>query len=182
LKLPLFFVAAFSMAMMIGPMNAQTPPASADHPFAAVVAVMRHPRCLNCHRADTPRQANNGRIHRPPVVRGSDGKGASAMRCGNCHQESNNSASRVPGAPHWQLAPREMSWATLTDAEICRAVTNPASNGNRTLDELVAHIEHDPLIHWAWRPGGNRTPAPLSHAEFVALAKAWVSSGGTCPQ
>ena len=45
------------------------------------------------------------------VMRGPDDRGSPAMRCQTCHQTVNTADGRVPGAPHWHLAPCAMGWA-----------------------------------------------------------------------
>jgi hypothetical protein len=61
-------------------------------------------------------------------------------------------------------------------------VTDPARNGRRTPAMLLEHMESEPLVLWAWHPGGNRTPPPLSHEAFVNEMKAWIAAGTPCPQ
>jgi hypothetical protein len=149
--------------------------------FERIAAVLQHPRCLNCHQPYSPLQGEQARRHTPPVVRGDDDKGAPAMRCTSCHRETNNAASGVPGAPHWQLAPAVMDWSALDGAQLCQRVKDPRRNGNRSLQALVAHMEGDALVRWGWNPGGNRAPVPLPHREFVELLKNWVAAGAPCP-
>jgi len=42
-------------------------------------------------------------------------------------------------------------------------------------------VREDELVGWAWAPGGKRTPAPGTQAEFGALMQAWFDSGAVCP-
>src|SRR5882672_3775698 len=50
--------------------------------FTELGKVLTHPRCVNCHPAgDRPHQGEQGRFHQPPVERGADGHGLTAMRC-----------------------------------------------------------------------------------------------------
>src|SRR5437660_9771663 len=106
--------------------------------FAELGKVLTHPRCVNCHPAgDRPRQGEGGRPHQPPVERGPDGHGLAAMRCSSCHQQSNFDPARMPGHPHWQVAPREMAWEGKTLGEICAQIKDPVRNGGRSLEELV---------------------------------------------
>jgi hypothetical protein len=150
--------------------------------FTELGKVLTHPRCVNCHPAgDRPRQGEQGRLHQPPVERGSDGHGLSAMRCSICHQAANFDPARVPGHPEWHLAPREMAWEGKTLAEICAQIKDPARNGGRSLDELVHHIGSDTLVGWAWAPGFGRRPAPGTQKQAGALAEAWVKTGAACP-
>jgi hypothetical protein len=150
--------------------------------FTELGKVLTHPRCLNCHPAgDRPRQGEQSRLHQPPVERGSDDRGLAAMRCLSCHQQANFDPARMPGHPHWQLAPREMAWEGKTLGEICAQIKDPARNGGRSLEELVHHIGSDTLVGWAWAPGYGRRPAPGTQEQAGALAAAWVKTGAVCP-
>lgn len=153
--------------------------------FERMVPVLLHPRCLNCHtRSDFPRQGDDRHRHLMNVARGVADHGADGLQCGTCHQDRNQPASGVPGAPDWHLAPLRMAWEGLTPGELCRAILDPARGGMRP-EKLVAHLNTG-LVRWAWTPGTNapgtpRTTPPLSHEEFVGLARQWVASGSQCP-
>jgi hypothetical protein len=150
--------------------------------FTELGKVLTHPRCVNCHPAgDRPRQGDQSRLHQPPVERGPDGHGLAAMRCSSCHQQANFDPGRMPGHPHWQLAPREMAWEGRTLGEICAQIKDPARNGGRSLEALVQHIGTDTLVGWAWSPGYGRRPAPGTQEQTGALAEAWVKTGAVCP-
>jgi hypothetical protein len=150
--------------------------------FTELGRVLTHPRCMNCHPAgDRPRQGDARRLHEPPVARGPDGHGTETMRCDTCHQKANFDPGRVPGHPLWHLAPREMAWEGKTIAEICAQIKDPARNGGRKPEDLIAHIGKDTLVGWAWAPGYGREPAPGTQDEAGALVEAWVKSGAACP-
>src|SRR6266700_5058107 len=150
--------------------------------FSEAGKVLTHPRCVNCHPAgDRPLQSENGRLHQPPVERGADGFGLAAMRCATCHQKANFEPGRVPGHPHWHLAPREMAWQGKTLAQICAQIKDPARNGGRSLEQLVHHIGTDTLVGWAWASGFGRLPAPGTQKQAGALVEAWVKAGAVCP-
>ncbi len=150
--------------------------------FIELGKVLSHPRCVNCHPAgDRPRQGEQGRLHQPPVERGPDGQGLAAMRCASCHQEANFDPARMPGNPHWQLAPREMAWEGKTLGEICAQIKDRDRNGGRSPEEIAHHIGDDTLVGWAWAPGYGRQSAPGTQSQAGALAQAWVQSGAVCP-
>jgi len=150
--------------------------------FTELGKVLTHPRCVNCHPAgDRPLQGEMGRLHQPPVQRGTDGHGLPAMRCSMCHQQANFDPARVPGHAEWHLAPREMAWERRTLGEICAQLKDPARNGGRSLADLVHHIGEDTLVGWAWMPGYGRQPAPGTQKEAGALVEAWVKTGAVCP-
>src|SRR6202795_4494500 len=150
--------------------------------FTELGKVLTHPRCVNCHPAgDRPHQGDASRLHQPPVARGVDGHGTETMRCSICHQNANFDPGRVPGHPEWHLAPREMAWEGKTVAEICDQIKDPARNGGRKPEHLIAHSGSDTLVGWAWAPGFGRSPAPGTQKEAGALVAAWVKTGAACP-
>jgi hypothetical protein len=150
--------------------------------FVEAGKVIQHPRCLNCHPAtERPTQTDAMRPHEPLVVRGDGGIGAPGLRCITCHHDANFDPAGVPGNPKWALAPPEMAWAGKSLGDICRQIKDPARNGGRSMAELIHHMAEDPLVGWGWHPGGKRTPAPGTQAEFGGLIKAWADSGGYCP-
>ena len=119
--------------------------------FTEAGKVLMHPRCVNCHPAgDEPMQGDKSEKHEPWVQRGADGFGAPGLRCSACHHSANFDPGRVPGAPHWHLAPAEMAWEGLSLGEICEQIKDPARNGDRSLEEIVKHMREDPLVGWAW--------------------------------
>jgi hypothetical protein len=149
--------------------------------WGRVAEVLRHPRCMNCHPSgDVPRQTDDRHPHRMLVMRGVDDRGTAAMRCTTCHQSVNTADGRVPGAPHWHLAPRSMGWEGLSDGELCRSIKDSARNGGRSLPALVQHMTADALVQWAWNPGA-RTAPPLSQFDFHEAVKRWAVTGAACP-
>lgn len=155
--------------------------------FTRIESVLLHPRCLNCHTVTAfPRLGDERRRHDFGIARGPENQGV-GLRCMTCHEDRNNDASGVPGAPHWQLAPLSMGWEGANGATLCRKLQDPARNGDRTLAALVTHLTEDPLVAWAWAPGRRsdgtpRQPAPIPRDEFTAIVQRWVSLGGGCPQ
>lgn len=150
--------------------------------FGEASKVLLHPRCLNCHPADdAPRQGDAAWRHDPPVVRGADDRGVPAMQCATCHQDRNLAHARVPGAPGWHLAPKEMAWMGRSAAEICAQLKDPKRNGGKTLAAVHEHTAKDALVAWGWEPGSGRTKAPGTQAEFAALVGAWIETGAACP-
>lgn len=149
--------------------------------FEEAGQVILHPRCMNCHpRTDSPTQTASMRTHIPAVTRGPDGGGDPMLRCSTCHNDANSAASGVPGNPKWRLAPIEQAWQGKTLGEICQQILDPArSHMNR--EELLHHMAHDELVGWGWHPGGDRTPAPGTQAQFGALIEAWLDTGARCP-
>ena len=161
---------------------------SSDEAFDVMMQVISHKRCVNCHPSgDRPHQGEDSHLHRFEVQRGEEGHGLDALQCNSCHQEENNSFSGVPGAPHWHLAPRSMGWEGLTKVEIAHAMTDPAKNGGRSIQEIEKHLTEDPLVLWVFEPGVNhegiaREKPPVSKEEYIAAVKKWVESGARIPQ
>lgn len=150
--------------------------------FRQVAAVLRHPRCINCHTAtDFPRQGNDHHPHLMNVRRGGDDHGVPAMRCNSCHQDFNQ-LNGVPGAPKWGLAPLAMKWEGLNDHELAEALKDPARNGRRSLEEMAHHMAHDELVGWGWHPGAARDAIPVSREEFVKQLRLWIETGAVSPE
>ena len=153
--------------------------------FRAVASVLTSPRCLNCHiPGDSPLHGDDNHPHAMNVKRGVDGKGSPALRCFACHQTENGKVPHAPpGAADWQLPPPKtpMAWKGLSMGELCRTVKDPAKNGNRSLQDLIPHMDTS-LVLWAWNPGPGRTVPPLSHDEFVSRLKEWIDTGAACPE
>ena len=153
--------------------------------FRAVASVLTSPRCLNCHSSsDGPLQGDDNHPHAMNVRRGVDGKGSAALHCFACHQTENGKALHSPpGAADWQLPPSKtpMAWKSLSTGELCRTLKDPAKNGNRSLQDLIPHMDTS-LVRWAWNPGPGRSRPPLSHDEFVSRLKEWIATGAACPE
>jgi hypothetical protein len=150
--------------------------------FEEAAKVLQHPRCVNCHPAgDRPTQSDHMRPHQPLVVRGKDGRGAPGMTCTTCHGGANFDPARVPGDPHWHLAPASMAWEGKSLGEICVQLKDTRRNGGRDLPAILKHVTTDSLVRWGWNPGPGRTPVPGTNAEFGALLEAWAAAGAHCP-
>jgi len=177
------FLVLFVVALPVAACNrSQATPAADPVLFDPVASVVMHPRCINCHQDDTPRQTDEKIRHQPLVVRGADGHGAPTQPCQTCHQATNTADGFVPGVATWHLAPLSMLWEGLTKGQICAQMKDPARNGGRrTGEEIIEHMKADPLVLWAWSPGVGRPTPPLSHEKFVEALEAWVSAGMPCP-
>ena len=176
------------LVSMLGLSAAQAPAAQRnDAPlFSALVPVLRHPRCLNCHASgDFPRQGDDGHQHAMNVRRGATGLGVTAEKCTTCHQDHNLAGLHMPpGAPGWRLPPAAtpMVWQGRTDGEICRQIKDPKQNGHKSLEQIVDHMTRDKLVAWAWHPGEGRNPIPMSQDEFSVKVKSWAAAGAPCPR
>jgi len=175
-------LATLVLVAAAGCRRSEAAPSPAPSAFDPVASVVTHPRCINCHQDESPRQTDLRFTHRPLVVRGADGHGAPAQRCQTCHQATNTADGFVPGVATWGLAPVSMLWEGKTKTEICAEMKDPGRNGGRrTGEEIIEHMKTDPLVLWAWNPGAGRTTPPLTHDQFVEALEAWVSAGMPCP-
>jgi hypothetical protein len=156
--------------------------AVARRAFLDVHRVLLSPRCRNCHPAgDAPLQRDAGIAHAQNISRASVRNG---LPCAACHRTRNGDrAGWPPGAPNWQLPPREtpMVFEGRSPAELCAQLKDPRQTHGRDLEALLEHVAHDPLVKWGWAPGAGRTLPPLSHADFVAAMQSWIANGAACP-
>jgi mono/diheme cytochrome c family protein len=160
--------------------------AASREAFLDAYAVFLHPRCVNCHpKGDVPLVGEESLPHPQEVVRGPDGLGLYAMKCGSCHQLANVPGEHMPpGTPNWHLPPPEtpMVFEGRTPRELALQLKDKARNGGKTLEEILDHVEKDNLVVWAWEPGEGRSKPPLAHAEFVARMREWVRNGAVVPE
>ena len=150
--------------------------------FNEAYRVFMHPRCLNCHPAgDTPFQGDAGLLHTQGVKRGPDGKGLYAMKCKNCHQDTNIPGEHMPpGHPNWHLPPahRKMVFEGKSPRQLAMSFKDPKFTGFKTMAQFIEHVEKDPLVMHSFTYG---TRPPLSHEEFAAKVKEWVEKGAVLP-
>jgi hypothetical protein len=150
--------------------------------FLEASRVLLHPRCSNCHPdGDTPLQGMQMTPHLPIVTRGPDDHGVVGMQCMGCHQDRNLEQARIPGAPEWHVAPREMAWVGKSPRHICEQMKDATRNGGRSLAQIIEHNAHDKLVGWGWAPGHDREPAPGTQEQFGAIIAAWADTGAECP-
>jgi mono/diheme cytochrome c family protein len=154
--------------------------------FRDVYKVLMHPRCMNCHPSgDFPLQSDDSHPHVQNVKRGADGKGKYALKCANCHQDTNLPGEHMPpGNPTWQLPRKEMPlvFQGKSPRELAEQLKDPMRNGGKTLEQLVEHVTHDKLVLWGWEPGDGRTKPPLGHDEFAKKFREWVVKGAASPK
>lgn len=177
-----------AIAVAFASLGAGEPSASPEagkRAFLEVARVLQSPRCMNCHpMGDAPLQTDASRPHAMNITRTSTESG---LACATCHRDRNSEALGVPGgppgAPHWGLPPKEtpMVFQGLSPSALCAQLKDPLRNGHRSMDQLVEHVSHDPLVLWGWNPGGKRTLPPMDHASFANAFKTWAASGGACP-
>ncbi len=170
---------------------------SSARAFSHVYRVLQHPRCKNCHPVgDRPLHGNDSHPHSFGVQRGADGRGLPDQRCARCHQDRNQpGVHKPPGAPQparlklpagttrWQLPHPKLplTFEGRSPAQLCRQLLNAATNGGLSPEALIEHVEHDPLVLWAWDPGSGRTTPPGTHQEFADAVRVWIENGPACP-
>jgi hypothetical protein len=160
--------------------------AGARAAFVDVYKVLMHPRCMNCHPSgDAPLQGDDSHVHVQNVKRGEDGKGKYALKCANCHQDTNLAGENMPpGNPTWHLPRRDLPlvFQGRSMRELADQLKDPRRNGGKTLEQLLEHVTHDKLVLWGWEPGDGRTKPPLSHDEFAKRFREWVEKGAASPE
>ena len=184
------FVGAATLVVRTGPAAgaraAEKDDAGARAAFLDVYKVLMHPRCMNCHPSgDVPLQGDDSHLHLQNVKRGVDGKGKYALKCANCHQDTNLiGANLPPGNPTWHLPTKKMPlvFQGKSPRELADQLKDPRRNGGKALDQLVEHVTHDKLVLWAWERGNGRTKPPLSHDEFAKKFREWVEKGAASPK
>ncbi len=160
----------------------------AERAFETVRAVLQHPRCLNCHPAgDAPLQLDAGVVHAQNILRGKYGLGVPGLPCSSCHGATNLPDSygtqMPPGAPNWHMPPpsTKMVFEGVSASALAAQLRDPRATGGKSFDQLVEHVEHDPLVLWGWNPGAGRAPVPIPHRDFVEAFRIWVRAGAPLP-
>lgn len=157
--------------------------------------IASHPRCANCHvGADnlpmwSGPSYGKARRHGMNINAGPSRIGAETLACSTCHTTLTKPDPRANAIPHappkvamsWQLAPVEAAWFGKSSAYICRQLKDPERNGDRSIRDIAAHLDHDLILHWAWQPGGNRQPAPYSLQDAMDFLMKWAAAGTPCP-
>jgi len=155
----------------------------------------RHPHYFGVLRGDTIRfrTAEKTGFVRPGI-------GTHFERCTFCHGSANDPVTGIPGTtnpdlnpgkPFWLMAPASMAWESapgvpLSGSQLCASPKNKKLNGKRDPNDLLMHMEHEPLVLWAFNPGVHpngeaRTTPPLNHAELIEAFKQWIAEGTPCP-
>lgn len=164
--------------------------------WSRIYEVASHPRCANCHTGPSDRPIWSGpsygvtRPHGMNIRAGESRIGAEYLLCSTCHTTKNDDWENANETPHaaprvameWQLAPIEADWFGRSSIEICTQLRDPEKNGDRDALALAEHLDHDLILHWAWKPGGGREPAPYSLQEHVDDILIWGAAGYPCPK
>ncbi|MCY4335619.1 MAG: hypothetical protein OXC60_13250 [Litoreibacter sp.] len=164
--------------------------------WSRIYEVASHPRCANCHTGASDRPMWSGpsygvtRSHGMNIRAGESRIGAEHLLCSTCHTTKDEDWDNANAMPHaaprvamsWQLAPVEADWFGRSSIEICEQLRDPDRNGERDMQALAEHLDHDLILHWAWKPGGGREPAPYSLQEHVNDILIWGTAGFPCPE
>jgi hypothetical protein len=141
--------------------------------FMALLPVLQHPRCANCHgRVDVTDPALGWFSHPGgwfPVV---NDELPGGDQCLGCHTDADGKWRQpAPDSP--------ARWGLGTPAQICQALRG----GPRTPAELVEHLRTDELVIQGFigtaagaRPMAD--PPPLSQTQFVKGVVAWEKAIG----
>ena len=162
---------------------------NSEESFDLMMQVLTHQRCVNCHPSgDKPRKGDDSHITRSlGIARGEDGHGLKGISCNACHTDENNDYSGVPGAPHWALAPKNMTWEGKTRVEIANQMMDKTRNGGRSHQDIMKHLTEHELVLWAWDPGVDaegtpREKPPVDKETYIAAVKAWIAGGAIVPE
>ncbi|MGH7510874.1 MAG: hypothetical protein ACREMZ_15585 [Gemmatimonadales bacterium] len=165
----------------------------ASKAFSAMTPTFRHPRCANCHGGVDPFSQSGGHLggEMPVFTTMDEGTGfetedqeRTLAQCQECH-------GALPG---WKQPAPQLAFVNKSDTELCVQMKRMIFPAN----EFLRHIEHDVgsvnFIAEAFR--GTRglnemgrdifaaeaerpfrpEPPPISHAAFLAQARAWVDA------
>ncbi|PSL31567.1 hypothetical protein [Dyadobacter jiangsuensis] len=153
--------------------------------FETVYKTLMSPRCMNCHPAgDVPLQGDDSHLHAMGPKRGVDGKGVFAMKCANCHQDTNTPGLHTPPGNHdWHLPPAAMRmvFQGKSPHELAKQLVDKKQNGNKDMKKLIEHAD-DGLVLAGWNPGEGRKLPPVSHAEFKKAWITWIQKGAYAPK
>lgn len=164
--------------------------------WGRIYEVASHPRCSNCHVGESDRPMWSGpsygkpRVHGMNIRAGESRIGAEYLTCNTCHTTKSDDWDNANDMPHsaprvamdWALAPVEANWFGQSSETICAQLRDPDLNGDRTIEELASHLDHDLILHWAWKPGGGREAAPYSLVAHIDDILKWGAAGTPCPQ
>jgi len=151
--------------------------------FLEAYRVFMNPRCMNCHPSgDVPLVGDDSQLHPQGVKRGPYGKGLYGLKCSNCHQDEHVPGEHMPpGNDRWKLpsAKQKLVFQGKTPTQLAMHFKDNKFTGFKNFrEDLVQHVEFDPLVLNAWTYG---TRPPLTHAEFVAKIKEWIDKGAVIP-
>jgi len=153
--------------------------------FLKAYTVFMNPRCMNCHPdGNQPLQGDDSHPHLQNVTRGPEGKGVFAMKCKNCHQDTNlEGYGYPPGNGHWQMPPanRPMIFQGKSPKQLALHFKNNQFTGFKTLNDMIKHVDEESLVISSFNPPAGVTRIPMSHEEFVAAVKEWIDKGAAVP-
>lgn len=150
--------------------------------FAALMPVLKSPRCVNCHGGTDPAADLNHGGGQVNVRFDDEGDMEPDEGCLSCHN--------APNVSFWMLAPKRFSLVGKELLQLCRQFrSNPGMMDLRSETGRAAFLDHlvtDALIVNAFV--GNRgiadeslQPPPMTHQRFIALARHWLEDGeGAC--
>ena len=153
--------------------------------FLKAYTVFMSPRCMNCHpTGDVPLQGDDSHLHAQGVQRGKEGKGIFALKCKNCHQDANLAGANMPpGTPDWSMPPMKhrMVFQGMSPKQLATHFKDTAFTGFKSLNDMIHHVEHEPLVLNSFIPLEGRAKIPMSHEEFVKVVKEWIAKGAVVP-
>jgi len=153
--------------------------------FLKAYTVFMSPRCMNCHpTGDVPLQGDDSHLHAQGVQRGPEGKGIFALKCKNCHQDANLAGANMPpGTPDWSMPPMKhrMVFQGMSPKQLALHFKDNNFTGFKTFNQMIHHVETEPLVINSFIPLEGRSKIPMSHEEFVKVVKEWIAKGAAVP-
>ena len=139
--------------------------------FSKLVPTFQHPRCINCHGVVDP--------HAPEETTKHGGGDIGDQACKECHSE-------VMGGSQWMLPIRDHFFVGKDAKTLCEQMTD----NFHARSSFINHLQDDNLIGVAFLGTRALKPTdpdaanmthdlpPVSRAEFVRLANAWLDAMG----
>jgi hypothetical protein len=151
--------------------------------FAKIAAVLRHPRCINCHGAQspfTPNTQHEGGAY--DVIKDPSGfvlEDKTSAACETCHGDLKG----------WRMAPDDMSFVDHEDVDLCILLKMKLHTGPNVIQHFTNDLGGTPFIEVAFQGTrglneqgralvDNYHPEPIegiSQSQLISLAHRWLS-------
>lgn len=161
--------------------------ADAQAIFAKITAVLRQPRCINCHggqnpfTADTQHEGGTYDVIKDPSGFVLEDK--TFVACQTCHGDLKG----------WQMAPDDMSFVGKDDPALCKLLKFQLRNGENVIDHFTNDRGGTPFIEVAFKGTrgldeqgralvNNYRPEPIQGAtqsDLISWGRQWLTDLGS---
>lgn len=161
--------------------------ADAQATFAKITAVLRQPRCINCHGGQNPFTADTqheGGTY--DVIKDSSGfvlEDKTSVACQTCHGDLKG----------WRMAPDDMSFVGKDDPALCKLLKFQLHNAENVIEHFTNDRGGTPFIEVAFKGTrgldeqgralvNNYHPQPIqgvTQSQLIAFARRWLSDIGS---